>query len=108
MVPRIRDAEYVKSIVSTVRKAAPKCAIHVFGIGSTKLIPLLLDCGADSFDSSGYVRAAVGVREKTEELAGLHTNLYSALNNLSKINDCFGSSFTMPSARMFDRHQPAT
>jgi len=108
MVPRIRDAEYVKSIVSTVRKAAPKSAIHVFGIGSPKLIPPLLDCGADSFDSSGYVRAAVGVREKTEELAGLHTNLYSALNNLSKINNCFGSSFTMPSTRMFERHQSET
>ena len=108
MVPRIRDPEYVKSIVSTVRKAAPKCAIHVFGIGSSKLIPTLLECGADSFDSSGYVRAAVGAREKTEALAGLHTNLYSAINNLSKINACFGHSFTMPSAQMFTPHQAET
>lgn len=108
MVPRARDPEYVASIVRTVRKAAPQCVIHVFGIGSTKLIPLLLDCGADSFDSSGYVRAAVGTREKSDHLAGLHTNLYAALNNLSKINTCFGNTFTMPSAAMFARHQSDT
>lgn len=108
MVPRVRDIEYVKSIVKAVRESAPKCAIHVFGIGSTKLIPQLIDCGADSFDSSGYVRAAVGTREKTSELAGLHTNLYSALRNLSKINACFGHGFTMPSASMFESHQDAT
>lgn len=99
MVPHARDVDYLKSIVTAVRETAPKALIHVFGIGNPDVIPTLLAAGADSFDSSNYVRTAVGTREKTEAPSGLHANLYSALQRLSRINACFGHVYTLPNAQ---------
>lgn len=82
LVPHIRDQRYLTSVVAAVRDAAPNCFLHVFGIGSMELIPLLLEAGADSFDSSSYVRSAIG----TEPRLGLHTNLHAALDNLKQVN----------------------
>lgn len=102
MVPHARDVDYLKAIVATVRKAAPKVFIHVFGIGNPDILPTLIKAGANSFDSSNYVRTAVGTRDKTSEHSGLHANLYAALNRLNKINSCFGAAFDLPSARIIN------
>lgn len=87
MVPRAKDPEYIKSTVRAVRDAAPNCAIHVFGCGNTDLIPDLIALGADSFDSSSYVRSAVDSRTgKENRSVGLHTNLYTAISRLFEVN----------------------
>lgn len=85
MVPHAKDPEYIKSTVRAVREEAPHCAVHVFGCGNIKLIPELIELGADSFDSSSYVRSAVLHPLKTKTV-GNHSGLYSALNNLCETN----------------------
>ena len=100
MVPHARDVDYLKTIISTVRKATPKVLIHVFGIGNPDILPTLIKAGADSFDSSNYVRTAVGTRDKASEPSGLHANLYAALNRLNNINSCFGATFELPNAKI--------
>jgi len=89
MVPRARDKEYVKSIVRVVREAAPNCVIHVFGCGNMDLIPELIAAGADSFDSSSYARRAVD-SGKTESSSGMHSAMYTAIENLYKTNAMLG------------------
>ena len=87
MVPRAKDLDYMKTIVRAVRKEAPDCAIHVFGIGNPSVLPELIAAGADSFDSSSYVRNAVA--SKNDALItskGIHTGLYSAIENIIKVN----------------------
>lgn len=104
MVPRAKDKEYIKSTVRAVREEAPDCAIHVFGCGNVDLIPELIDAGADSFDSSSYARTTVDTR-KTCGMAGIHANLYAAINQIYQINSVItgaGRSFarSTPSARI--------
>ncbi len=92
MVPHSKNPEYIKKIVRAVRNTAPDCLIHVFGIGNPKLIPELIRCGADSFDSSSYVRHALETRsiEKANH-SSLHTSLYSSLDQLEIINNSISS-----------------
>ncbi len=85
MVPRAKDKEYIKNTVRVIREETPDCAIHVFGCGNVDLIPGLIEAGADSFDSSSYVRAAVDAR-KISSASGIHVNLYAAIDQLFKIN----------------------
>lgn len=85
MVPRAGDPEYIKNTVRAVREEAPDCAIHVFGCGNIELIPEFIAAGADSFDSSSYVRGAVDTR-KTARSAGLHSGLYAAIDRVCRIN----------------------
>ncbi len=104
MVPRAKDKEYIKSTVRAVREEAPDCAIHVFGCGNVDVIPELIEAGADSFDSSSYARTAVDTR-KTNGMAGIHANLYAAINQIYQINSVItgaGRSFagSTPSARI--------
>lgn len=56
MVPRARDPELVADIVRALRVVESNRPIHVFGIGSPKLISLLKDAGADSTDSSSFLQ----------------------------------------------------
>lgn len=85
LVPRAKDLEYMKNTVRAVREEAPNCAIHVFGIGNTNVIPKLIEAGADSFDSSSYVRGVVDTcNEKYKN--GIHTNLYATIKQLYFIN----------------------
>ncbi len=87
MVPRAKDTEYMKTIVHAVRDEAPNCAIHVFGCGNMETIPILIEQGADSFDSSSYVRNAVDRRSSSGRM-GVHTGLWEAvfaLKNLKNI-----------------------
>lgn len=84
MVPRTKDKEYVKKVVSVVREEAPHCLIHVFGCGNPDLIPELIDAGADSFDSSFYIRKAA---DKTGNSSGIHTGMYEAIRQLYQIEE---------------------
>ena len=56
MVPRSRNPELIIEIVRTLRKIESKRPIHVFGIGNPKLISMLKEAGADSTDSSSFLR----------------------------------------------------
>ena len=85
MVPRSKDKEYIINTVRAVCEEAPDCVIHVFGCGNVDLIPWLIEAGADSFDSSSYVRTAVNT-------AGMHSKLYAAITALSNINEVFGNN----------------
>ena len=86
MVPRSKDPDYIKNTVLAVREAAPHCAIHVFGCGNTTLIPELINVGADSFDSSSYIRSAADTRSELGN-SGIHVGLYKALINIETINN---------------------
>ncbi len=101
MVPRSKDKEYIKNTVRAVREEAPDCVIHVFGCGNIDLIPALIEVGADSFDSSSYVRAAVDTR-KADSSSGIHSNLYAAIMQLSKINSLINQSdsISIPNVKM--------
>jgi len=85
MVPYAKNTEYIKNTVRVVREEAPHCAIHVFGCGNINLIPELITLGADSFDSSSYVRNSVDLRSKQDSL-GIHVGLYDSLITLRNIN----------------------
>lgn len=56
MVPRARHPEQIVDIVRALRAIEPNRPIHVFGIGSPKLISLLKDAGVDSTDSSSFLQ----------------------------------------------------
>lgn len=85
MVPRARDPEYIKNTVRAVREEAPDCVIHVFGCGNAELIPELIEAGADSFDSSSYVKSAIDTR-KAVRFSGLHSALFEAIKQIDRIN----------------------
>ncbi len=87
LVPRAKDLEYMKTIVRAVREEATDCAIHIFGIGNPSVLPDLIIAGADSFDSSSYVRNAVeSRRDALKASKGIHAGLYSAIDNITNVN----------------------
>lgn len=95
MVPHAKNPEYIKKIVRAVRRTAPDCLIHVFGIGNVNLLPELIECGADSFDSSSYVRQAINARvSDNKTMSGVHANCYAALKELSLINKSIDKAST--------------
>jgi tRNA-guanine family transglycosylase len=57
LVPRARDDAYLQSVVEAVR-AVWDGPIHVFGIGNPTTLRKILGWGADSADSSSYVKYA--------------------------------------------------
>lgn len=59
LVPRARDQRLVCDIVRAVREEiGDTLPLHVFGLGKPDLLPLLIEAGADSVDSSSYVQLA--------------------------------------------------
>jgi tRNA-guanine family transglycosylase len=68
MVPRLRDPEYVRSVIEAVRSEWPG-VIHVFGVGSPVMVRNCLEWGADSTDSSSYVKYAADGRSLNSRLA---------------------------------------
>ena len=58
LVPRARNADLVKEIVSTVRDQLPGMPLHVFGLGNPDMVSKLYELGVDSVDSSSYVKLA--------------------------------------------------
>jgi len=67
MVPRLKDSEYVQSVIEAVR-AEWSGAIHVFGVGSPTMVRNCLEWGADSTDSSSYVKYAADGRSLNPRL----------------------------------------
>ena len=106
MVPRAKDLEYMKNTVQVVRNEAPNCVIHVFGIGNINSIKALIDSGADSFDSSSYIRRAI-VNSNSTSSYGVHQNLYDAIHRLECINSELSNRpdsffYDCPNSRFFN------
>ena len=83
MVPRISKPKSIFEIVSGIRRVDSERPLHVFGIGTPKLIKALLEHGVDSVDSSSYVRSAVSKRYLLPE-----NGEYTALTEIEKPSDC--------------------
>lgn len=75
MVPRMKRPAEIADIIRAVRSVDNERPLHVFGIGSPALIRQFIAAGADSFDSSSYVRAAVDGKVLAEEGNEAWTNL---------------------------------
>ncbi len=67
MVPRMKRPAEIEEIIRAIRSVDHERPLHVFGIGSPALIRQFIAAGADSFDSSSYVRAAVDGKVLAEE-----------------------------------------
>jgi tRNA-guanine family transglycosylase len=61
MVPRLRDLHYMRNVIEAVR-AEWTGPIHVFGVGSPIMVRNCLIWGANSTDSSSYVKYAADGR----------------------------------------------
>ncbi len=62
LVPRAHDSALVLRIVEGIRAIAPTVPLHVFGLGRPGLSRQLFEAGADSVDSSSYVKLAADGR----------------------------------------------
>jgi helicase len=58
LVPRARDTELIRAMVGAVREEIGELPLHVFGLGKPSLVDLVTEAGADSVDSSSYVKLA--------------------------------------------------
>jgi queuine/archaeosine tRNA-ribosyltransferase len=58
LVPRMSDAANMFAIVDAVRTAVPDKPLHVFGLGKPSIVDALFKRGAQSVDSSSYVKLA--------------------------------------------------
>jgi helicase len=74
MVPRIRRPDEIVEIVRAIRSVDRVRPLHVFGIGTPVLMQKLVAAGADSFDSSSFVRAAVDGKRLSQS-SGTWTDL---------------------------------
>lgn len=93
IVPRLKDPDYVRRIIEAVR-AEWEGPIHVFGVGSLAMVRHCLEWGADSTDSSSYVRYAASGRSLNprkspipEEQITALDRMQLALRNLAYLND---------------------
>jgi len=66
LVPRARDRELVQRIAGVVRSAAGERPVHAFGLGQPDLLTVLFRSGADSADSSSYLKHAADGRHTGE------------------------------------------
>ncbi len=58
LVPRARDTDLVRAMVRAVREEIGELPLHIFGLGKPSLVDLVTEAGADSVDSSSYVKLA--------------------------------------------------
>jgi tRNA-guanine family transglycosylase len=58
LVPRVSNLEGVLKIVDVIRAAVPNKPLHVFGLGKPGIVEYLFQRGAQSVDSSSYVKLA--------------------------------------------------
>lgn len=91
LVPRAKDTALILRIVESVRKVAEDKPVHVFGLGAPELARKLFRAGADSVDSSSYVKLAADGRSwgnPTSRIASPTPTqrLHLALNNLATAN----------------------
>jgi helicase len=88
LVPRMRDEAFVLKTISSVRELFPEFPIHVFGLGQPSLTTKLFEHGADSIDSSAYVKLAAdgrlwGPGARAVRIDSPMTRLHLALCNLA-------------------------
>lgn len=88
LVPRIRDRPLVSEVVKSVRRIHPETPLHVFGLGHPELVKDIFAAGADSVDSSAYVKLAAegkywGAPQRRNPLASPFDRLRLALANLA-------------------------
>lgn len=88
LVPRSHDPALVLRIVEGVRAVAPTVPLHVFGLGRPGLSRQLFEAGADSVDSSSYVKLAADGRSWPDPSLRLSAptptdRLHLALTNLA-------------------------
>lgn len=62
LVPRASDRELVRAAVQAVREVVGDLPVHVFGLGRPMIVDLIFEAGADSVDSSAYVKLAADGR----------------------------------------------
>lgn len=62
MVPRAQDLKLILSIVEAVKAESGNKPIHVFGIGNPYMVKAIFKAGADSVDSSSYIKMAADGR----------------------------------------------
>lgn len=58
LVPRAHDRDFIGAVVRGIRSVVGDMPIHVFGLGKPELAELVFAAGADSVDSSAYVKMA--------------------------------------------------
>lgn len=101
MVPRLRDSGYVKSVIEAVRAewAGP---IHIFGVGSPVMVRNCLMWGANSTDSSSYVKYAADGRSFNPRLPKVPDGqltplcrMQLALRNLAYLLDPINEHFPL-------------
>ena len=101
LVPRLKDRDYVRSVIHSVLKewSGP---IHVFGVGSPRLVRDCLEWGADSADSSSYVKYAANGRHLNPKVPPIQEDSLTplgrmrlALRNLAYLNDPTNDMFPL-------------
>jgi tRNA-guanine family transglycosylase len=88
LVPRARDTDLVHSIIRAVREEIPELPIHCFGLGKPEIVSWIIEAGADSVDSSSYVKHAASGKRFSQPTTTLtdppsFTRVKLALQNLS-------------------------
>jgi len=93
MVPRLRDLDYVRGVIEAVR-AEWSGPIHVFGVGSPVMVRNCLEWGADSTDSSSFVKYAANGRHLNPRVPAVPEaqltplgRMQLALRNLAYLHD---------------------
>lgn len=91
LVPRAKDTALILRIVEDVRKVAGDKPVHVFGLGAPELARKLFRAGADSVDSSSYVKLAADGRSWGDPSSRITSptatqRLHLALLNLATAN----------------------
>jgi helicase len=102
LVPRIRNFELVRDIVSVVREIIPDLPLHVFGLGKPEVVGKLFQLGVDSVDSSSYVKMAAegklwGREEKLPDEISFTQRLHLALCNLANAT---GTALPLSASRL--------
>lgn len=88
LVPRALDRALITGIVRAVREEAGDRPVHVLGLGTPELVRLVQEAGADSVDSSSFVKLAADGRTWTDPTLRLpdaspSERLMLALQNLA-------------------------
>ena len=86
MVPRIKTPKIIFELVKAYRELESIRPLHLFGIGSPRLVKSLFEYGVSSVDSSNYVRNAASKRYLLPE-KGEYVNIDGTLD-LAKMCQC--------------------
>lgn len=98
LIPRRHDTKLVLAIVEAVKQEIGDKHLHVFGLGHPTLLTDLYKAGADSVDSSSYVKYAVeGKLWSDPDFHALDPSVTDRLN-LALANLALATQKTLPLA----------